>query len=58
MSEELRPIRNGQEYGEASALEIQKALKLSPHDLPALARYARACFDDGAAWNTRAGENS
>ncbi|GAN66866.1 hypothetical protein [Acetobacter orientalis] len=58
MSEELRPTRNGREYGEAAALEIQKALKLSSHDLPALARYARSCFDDGAAWNTRAGEKA
>ncbi|MFT9398501.1 hypothetical protein [Acetobacter sp.] len=58
MSEELRPKRNGREYGEAIALEIQKALKLSAHDLPALSRYARVCFDDGVAWNTRSGEKA
>lgn len=56
MSEELRPTRNGREYGEALALEIQKNLKLSSHDLLTLARWARDCFDDGVAWNTRAGE--
>lgn len=58
MSEELRPSQNGREYGEAVALEIQKDLKLSSYDLPTLARYARACFDDGAAWNTRAGKKA
>lgn len=58
MSEELRPNRNGREYGEAAALEIKKALNLSSHDLPALARYARACFDDGVAWDIRAGEKA
>lgn len=58
MSEELRPSRNGREYGEAVALEMQKALKLSSHDLSALARYARSCFDDGVAWNARVGDKA
>ncbi|MBF0877219.1 hypothetical protein HKD21_10215 [Gluconobacter cerevisiae] len=41
------------EYGEAMALEIMRALGLSPHDLPKLARYARKCFEDGAAEQRR-----
>lgn len=41
------------EYGEATALEIMRALGLSSHDLPKLARYARKCFEDGAAEQRR-----
>ncbi|WP_429956193.1 hypothetical protein ACQW08_06255 [Gluconobacter japonicus] len=37
------------EYGEAKALKIQRELRLSSHDLPALARYARQCFEEGKA---------
>ena len=41
------------EYGEATALEIMRALGLSSHDPPKLARYARKCFEDGAAEQRR-----
>ena len=36
------------EYGEAKSLKIQRELRLSSHDLPALARHARQCFEEGA----------
>ncbi|OUJ09326.1 hypothetical protein [Gluconobacter sp. DsW_058] len=41
------------EYGEAKALKIQRELRLSSHDLPALARHARQCFEEGAAEEQR-----
>ncbi|KXV20611.1 hypothetical protein [Gluconobacter japonicus] len=44
------------EYGEAMALEIRRALGLSSHDLPELARYARKCFEAGAADQRRKDE--
>lgn len=48
MTQEQKGAVRTPEYGEAKALEIKRALRLSSHDLPCLARYARKIFEEGA----------
>ena len=47
MTQNMEEEVQTREYGEAKALKIQRELRLSSHDLPALARYARQCFEEG-----------
>lgn len=48
MTQDTEQKARTREYGEAKALKIQRELRLSSHDLPALARHARQCFEEGA----------